>query len=962
LGAAFSFHAVAERQAAELAQRVGEADAELARRTAELRQRAAEADVLRGDVARLSAQADALREEASAQKTEFAFVRGRLADMQHTLRRKTEDAHRLTREVGAARTQRTHRMRLMRPARKGLERVWWMLTFQLRKRRRDERRTRSDMRLIGGSGLFDCSWYIGTYPDVPAGEESALRHYVQHGAHNGFDPNPLFDGRWYLDRNPDVRAAGVNPLIHYLQHGASEGRDPSPYFAGSWYLDDNPDVRAAGINPLAHYLRHGAAEGRDPVPCTDADRYSDGKSGIRGLSVLGSPLSDPNFFFGTDAEPRHGRSSVSTAEKWYDEATPEISIIILNWNKSALTIRCLQHVWAHTSGYRYEIMVVDNGSDPEDFAALQGLPGRFRLLRLGVNRFYGEGNNLGAQYANGEFLVFLNNDAFVTPGWLEPLKAAFDIQDDAGAAGAKLVYPDGRLQEAGAQINERGEAVQFGKFQSADDPQYNVVRAVDYCSAACLMVRRSAFEQVLGFDLCWEPAYYEDTDLCFKIALLGLKTYYCPASSVVHLEHGTTADRRTALQLDNIVDINRAKFLQRWGDWLRERRPPDDVVGAARPILPQRSASGPRIGVFTPFSLIPGGGEMYLLSLAESLLPDAEVTLITAEAYSRIRVLTMARELALDLDRLALATLAEARKMPEFDIFVAMSNAVLPPVAGLGRRNMFICQFPFPIERHVIERQWQLWSTYESIVVYSEFARRHVLTSIGRHGLQEKPIHVIAPPVNLVDRRGRKKKSIILSVGRIFTGGHCKRQDLMIEAFGKMLDHGHGATELHIAGALHAEPQHRRYFLRLQEMARGLPVFFHLNASRPRLEELYRDALVYWHAAGIGVDVIRSPEQCEHFGIAIVEAMSAGCIAVVADRGGPAEIVENGRTGFHFRDGAELAAITNHICAERAEPWVADMATAAVDRAQIYAKTSFAQSWRRLLAIDSARRAQRASA
>jgi glycosyltransferase involved in cell wall biosynthesis len=116
-------------------------------------------------------------------------------------------------------------------------------------------------------------------------------------------------------------------------------------------------------------------------------------------------------------------------------------------------------------------------------------------------------------------------------------------------------------------------------------------------------------------------------------------------------------------------------------------------------------------------------------------------------------------------------------------------------------------------------------------------------------------------------------------------------------------------------------------------MARGLPVFFHLNASRSHLEELYRDAT--------------SPERCEHFGVAIVEVMSAGCIAVVANRGGPAEIVENRRNGFHFRDCTELAA-------ERHDPWVSAMATAAVDRAQAYAKMKFAQSWRRLLDIDSA--------
>ena len=882
-----------------------EARRESAEQQAALEGRAAELTAVRQHVAQAEAAAAGLQRE--------------LGIMQHSA------SWRITKPL---RWMRSGLDPLARRAAGLLGRACRTITLQIGGRRlHDYYVSLANSRSVAASGLFDRNWYLERNPDVRRSGVNPLLHYLRHGAFEGRDPNPLFDSDWYLDQNRDVRAAGVNPLVHYLRHGAAEGRDPNPSFDGDRYLDRNLDVRAAGMNPLVHYLRYGAAEGRDPNPVFESGR---------GL---------PQW---------RGQPYASTVEKWYDDEEPEISIVILNWNKSALTVQCLQHVWAHTTGYRYEIVVCDNGSTLQDFNALQSLSGRFRLLRVGINRFFGEGNNLGAQHAKGQFLVFLNNDAFVTTGWLEPLRAVFDIRDNAGAAGPEFVYPDGRLQEAGARIEQNGHAVQVGKFGNPDDAQYSELRAVDYCSAACLMVRRYTFERVLGFDLCWEPAYYEDVDLCFKIALLGLRTYYCPGSTVVHLEHVTTGDPRTGLQLQNIVEINRAKFMQRWGEWMRERRRPDHLLGVIQPITHRQSPAGPSVGILASYPLIPGGGEMYLLSLAEGLLPDARVMLITPEAYSRVRLLTMARELSLDLHGLEMSTLAEAHKMAKFDVFVVIGNTVLPPVAGLGRRNIYICQFPFPMERAAIVSQRQSWDDYELVVVYSEFVRAHVDAAVRRIALEEKSVQVIAPPVNLVDGATRRKRNIILSVGRIFIGGHNKRHDVMIEAFRTIVNQGRSEMELHIAGALHPEQQHREYFLQLQEMARGLPVIFHLNPSRQELDELYRDALVYWHGAGFGIDIAVSPEKCEHFGITVVEAMSAGCIPVVADRGGPAELVDPGRTGFYFRDIAELAAITIKVWAGRADPWVADIATAAVDRAQIYAKANFVKEWQQLLAAGPA--------
>ena len=160
--------------------------------------------------------------------------------------------------------------------------------------------------------------------------------------------------------------------------------------------------------------------------------------------------------------------AVKCSSNWYDAKSPEVSIIVLNFNKSDLTRECLNHIVANTTGRRYEIVIVDNGSDPAETQNLSGLDFEFKLVMLPVNRYFGEGNNIGVEASRGRYLVFLNNDAFATPNWLEPLIAVLENQLAAGGVGPKLLYPDGRLQEAGGSPKKRrrcdtaGHALRYG--------------------------------------------------------------------------------------------------------------------------------------------------------------------------------------------------------------------------------------------------------------------------------------------------------------------------------------------------------------------------------------------------------------------------------------------------------------------------------------------------------------------
>jgi cytochrome P450 len=120
--------------------------------------------------------------------------------------------------------------------------------------------TRWYQKLIEDSGLFDRAFYLAQCPELAASGVDPIHHYLQYGAAEGRNPNPLFNTDWYRRQYPDVQATGTNPLLHYLVHGSAEGRDPSPLFDTSWYLARYPEVRESGANPLAHYLQRGAAE------------------------------------------------------------------------------------------------------------------------------------------------------------------------------------------------------------------------------------------------------------------------------------------------------------------------------------------------------------------------------------------------------------------------------------------------------------------------------------------------------------------------------------------------------------------------------------------------------------------------------------------------------------------------------------------------------------------------------
>jgi O-antigen biosynthesis protein len=251
---------------------------------------------------------------------------------------------------------------------------------------------------------------------------------------------------------------------------------------------------------------------------------------------------------------------------------PDVSVIIPVHNKFSYTYNCLKSIQQALPKRSLEIIIVDDCSDDETVLSALVFTGAVRIVRNASNLGFVRTCNAGAAVAKGKYLLFLNNDTLVRVGWLDELVETFEQVPNVGIAGSKLLFEDGKLQEAGGIIWRLGDGWNWGRGHDPNEPAYCFLRDADWVSGAALMIECALFRELNGFDELYAPAYYEDTDLAFRVRARGKRVVVQPASEIVHLEGISAGTDTSGSGMKRFQPINHAKFYQRWKDTLVTHR------------------------------------------------------------------------------------------------------------------------------------------------------------------------------------------------------------------------------------------------------------------------------------------------------------------------------------------------------------------------------------------------------
>ena len=248
----------------------------------------------------------------------------------------------------------------------------------------------------------------------------------------------------------------------------------------------------------------------------------------------------------------------------------KVSVIIPTKDNVALLRECIGSILEKTNYDNYEIIIVNNGSgknETKSYLRKIGKHPKITIIEYTKEFNFSAINNYATKYASGEYLLFLNDDVVVTNEWMQGLVETMQVYPKCGAVGCKLLLMNNTLQEAGCIIWKDGSTLGYGRGDDPKKPEYSYLREVDFCSAACLLVRKDVFKQVDGFDERYHPAYYEDSDFGLKIWNAGYKYIFQPKVELYHTEYGS----HSPLKSFDIMKKNQKIFSEKWKKQLKEK-------------------------------------------------------------------------------------------------------------------------------------------------------------------------------------------------------------------------------------------------------------------------------------------------------------------------------------------------------------------------------------------------------
>ena len=273
---------------------------------------------------------------------------------------------------------------------------------------------------------------------------------------------------------------------------------------------------------------------------------------------------------------------------------PKVSIIIPVYNQVHYTYACLVSILENTGEFDYEIIIADDVSTDATKEIDKFVSGLV-IARNESNQGFLKNCNNAAKKARGEYIFFLNNDTTVQKDWLPPLIRLLESDKSIGMVGSKLIYPDGRLQEAGGIIWSDGSGWNYGRCDDPNKPEYNYVRDVDYISGAAIMLSRKLWEDIGGFDERYAPAYCEDSDLAFEVRKRGLRVVYQPLSVVTHFEGVSNGTDVNGTGLKRYQVENNKKLQEKWSEEFKNQY---DNVGVPNAFRARERSRGKKVILF----------------------------------------------------------------------------------------------------------------------------------------------------------------------------------------------------------------------------------------------------------------------------------------------------------------------------------------------------------------------------
>ncbi len=353
-----------------------------------------------------------------------------------------------------------------------------------------------------------------------------------------------------------------------------------------------------------------------------------------------------------------------------------------------------------------------------------------------------------------------------------------------------------------------------------------------------------------------------------------------------------------------------------------------------------------RIGVYDPYLDTMSGGEKYILTAAECLARDHDVTIFW-DKREEIQQLAEKR-FGFNLRKFEFAPNIFSQKTPllerlgetrKYDAILLLSDGSIPVISC---PLILHFQSPLPwVNGQTLKNKVKM-SLVHAVVCNSKFTKSYIDKTFHIDS------HVLYPPVEINTYIKTKKENIILNVGRFGiqqSGSSFKKQDVLAEVFVRMVKNG--LTGWKLVFVMNVSEKDLGIANEFKKKYSKYPILFHINQSNDTVWEMYRKAKIYWHAAGFGENILKNPDRAEHFGMSTVEAMGAGAVPVVYGAGGQVEIINSSEVGMIWNTEEELIANTLEII-KNVKKWE-NISSGAKKRAGDFSKEKFCESLHKIL-------------